>query len=91
MKHLDLVKEQGNIDIQTAKLHFFKFIIGTDDFNICDLVGNDVVTHISPSSITGKQKIGEGEKTFTFMYAMLYTSIQFRAIWRGLYRHSAET
>ncbi|KAL5503412.1 hypothetical protein EMCRGX_G010360 [Ephydatia muelleri] len=33
----------------------------TDDFNICDLVGIDVVAHISPSSITGKQKIREGQ------------------------------
>ncbi|KAL5488767.1 hypothetical protein EMCRGX_G017760 [Ephydatia muelleri] len=31
----------------------------TDDFNIFDLVGTEVVAHISPASITGKQKIGQ--------------------------------
>ena len=60
--------------------------IDTDDFNIFDLVGTEVVAHISPASITGKQKIGEGERIYTFA---MVTSIQCRAIWRRLFRHSA--
>ena len=37
-------------------------ITDADDFSISDLVGNDVVAHIAPSSITERRKIGEGEK-----------------------------
>ena len=67
------------------KALMLQFIIDTDDFNIYDLVGIDVVAHISPSSITEKKKIGEGEgKIYT--YAIL-TYIQYRAVWRCIYRH----
>ena len=37
------------------------FSKGTKDFKITDLVDIDVVAHIAPSSLTGMQKIGEGE------------------------------
>ena len=34
--------------------------IETNDVNISELVNTDVVAHISPSSLTEMQKIGEG-------------------------------
>ncbi|KAL5503422.1 hypothetical protein EMCRGX_G010370 [Ephydatia muelleri] len=46
---------------QSFKNQHLYINLGTDDFNICDLVGIDVVAHLSPSSITGKQKICEGQ------------------------------
>lgn len=58
------------IQIKLAGVHTvleIVFITDADDFSIGKLVGTEVVAHISPASLTGKQKIGEGKITYMYV------------------------